>query len=75
MEEDANLAVPTALSYMEDETPAGPSKAFTKFRSEREFETEANDGSDEELEGDYQIDDDMGDKEKSDESDSDEDNE
>jgi hypothetical protein len=60
MEEDADLAVPTALGYDDSDednymdTP-GPSKAYAKFTAEREFETSSNNGSNDELDGDYQV--------------------
>lgn len=42
-------------------------KSFTRFKSQKEFNPEANDGSDEELQGDYEIANDMDDGGNSDE--------
>jgi hypothetical protein len=70
--DDANLAIPTELTYLQDDctdkdaTPAPP-KAFTRFKEQREFTTEGNDGSDEELAADYEIANDIEDGEGSDE--------
>jgi hypothetical protein len=73
LEEDANLAVPTELFDLDDDTTPGPSKAFTRFKSQREFNTEANDGSDEELNADYEIADDIDEGDNSDENEEDND--
>jgi hypothetical protein len=73
MEEDADLAVPTALGYGSGDdnnmdTP-GPSKAYAKFTAQKEFDTASNNGSDDELDADYQVvdmDDDDGNDEEDD---------